>query len=243
MNLEHPATTPPRFNYWQATRTPLYGLITILPLFIIYEGLLLTLGSDIKISSDVWLVSLIPFLGTANIWVAKVLAVVAMGLLFVWQKDRPPLKGAYFSGILLESLVYSMVLGNVISFILNNVPFLFAAQPGNTLTNLMLSAGAGLYEELLFRVLIFGGLAALLNLWKKQPVVNIIIAAVVSSLWFSAIHHMGAFGDPWELRVFSFRTLAGLLFVGLYVSRGFGIAALTHALYDVWILVFNWRGL
>lgn len=243
MNFEQPAPQPRQWTYWQASRTPVYGLIAILPLFLIYEGLLLLTGSQIKISSDVWLVSLIPFLGEANLWVVKALAVAALGLLFIWQKARPPIKGVYFGGILVESLIYSMVLGSAINLIMNSLPFLFAAQPGNTLNNLMLSAGAGLYEELLFRVLIFGGLTALLNMWKKQPVANMIIAAIISSLWFSAIHHMGAFGDPWDLRVFSFRTIAGLIFAGLYISRGFGIAALTHALYDVWILVFQWRGL
>ena len=32
---------------------------------------------------------------------------------------------------------------------------------------------------------------------------------------------------------FTFRAVAGLLLSGLYVARGFGIAAWTHALYDV----------
>jgi membrane protease YdiL (CAAX protease family) len=63
-----------------------------------------------------------------------------------------------------------------------------------------------------------------------------IFAVVCGALIFSAFHYLGPYGDPLELPSFTFRTVAGLAFSGLYVTRGFGITAWSHALYDVFLL-------
>jgi hypothetical protein len=60
---------------------------------------------------------------------------------------------------------------------------------------------------------------------------------VLAALIFSAFHYIGAYGDDWQLASFTFRFVAGLLFSALYVVRGFGITAWTHALYDVFLSV------
>jgi hypothetical protein len=60
-----------------------------------------------------------------------------------------------------------------------------------------------------------------------------IVAAVTGALIFSAFHYIGPLGDHLELGSFLFRAIAGLLLSALYLLRGFGIAAWTHALYDV----------
>jgi membrane protease YdiL (CAAX protease family) len=100
----------------------------------------------------------------------------------------------------------------------------------------MISLGAGIYEELLFRVILVGALAAIGARafgWTTRTAG--IVAAVAGALLFSAFHYIGPYGDPLELGSFTFRALAGLVFSGLYLTRGFGIAAWTHALYDVYV--------
>ena len=120
--------------------------------------------------------------------------------------------------------------------------FVAAASRGTSdgpMTGLMLSLGAGLYEELLFRVLMVGALAAMAQRFARlRPVPAGAIAAVVGALVFSAFHYVGQFGDRFTVQSFVFRALAGLFFSVLYLLRGFGITAWTHALYDVFILVF-----
>ena len=64
----------------------------------------------------------------------------------------------------------------------------------------------------------------------------IVFAVVASALIFSGFHYIGPLGDQWTLPSFTFRAVAGLLLSGLYVSRGFGIVAWTHALYDIYVL-------
>jgi hypothetical protein len=64
-----------------------------------------------------------------------------------------------------------------------------------------------------------------------------VCATLVGALVFSAFHYVGPYGDRFELPSFAFRAIAGALFSGLYLLRGFGITAWTHALYDVMLAV------
>ena len=105
------------------------------------------------------------------------------------------------------------------------------------LDGVVLSLGAGIYEELLFRVLLTGGLFALLLAMGVRRTTSGIIAVVVSAFIFSAFHYIGPYAYPLELNSFTFRFLAGLAFSALYMVRGFGVAAWTHALYDVFRVV------
>ena len=102
----------------------------------------------------------------------------------------------------------------------------------------MISLGAGIYEELLFRVILVSGLAWIARrLLGWSATASGVFAVVVGALIFSAFHYIGPYGDRWELSSFTFRAVAGVLFSGLYLLRGFGITAWTHALYDVFLAV------
>jgi hypothetical protein len=68
-----------------------------------------------------------------------------------------------------------------------------------------------------------------------SPTASGISAAVLGALIFSAFHYIGPYGDPFETGSFVFRAVAGLLFSGVYLLRGLGITAWTHALYDVFL--------
>jgi hypothetical protein len=66
--------------------------------------------------------------------------------------------------------------------------------------------------------------------------VAIAVAFVLSSLAFSAAHHVIG-GEPWRVGAFVYRTLCGLIFASLFWWRGFAVAVYTHALYDIFVLV------
>ena len=65
------------------------------------------------------------------------------------------------------------------------------------------------------------------------------LATILGAAIFSAFHYIGPYGDRLELYSFAFRMIAGLFFSALYLLRGFGITAWTHALYDVSLLVIR----
>src|SRR5260221_13884434 len=50
--------------------------------------------------------------------------------------------------------------------------------------------GAGIYEEILFRLLLFSGLTCLLRLALVPKIGAIALAAIVSALVFAAAHHV-----------------------------------------------------
>src|SRR2546422_10367534 len=73
--------------------------------------------------------------------------------------------------------------------------------------------------------------------WRPLPAG--IAATLAGAAIFSAFHYIGPYGDRWQLYSFAFRMVAGLFFSALYLVRGFGITAWTHALYDVLLLAMQ----
>jgi len=80
---------------------------------------------------------------------------------------------------------------------------------------------------------LFSALCMLLRLTELPSFVGVLIAALVQAALFSAAHHLGPYGEPFNNYVFVFRTLAGLYFAFLFQLRGFGVAVGAHACYDV----------
>ena len=51
-----------------------------------------------------------------------------------------------------------------------------------------------------------------------------LLAATASATLFSAAHHLGPYGQPYDNYLFLFRLAAGLYFALLFQYRGFGVA-------------------
>jgi len=70
-------------------------------------------------------------------------------------------------------------------------------MPGDPLTNVIMSFGAGVYEETVFRLGMLGGLVALFErLLGLRRFVALTVGLLLSSAAFSAVHHLGPLGDP-----------------------------------------------
>lgn len=240
-------------SYWSKTRAPRHSLTFALPLLLLYEALAFLLSGDamagVRNGADVLLKSAFTALGGRDglTVFGLVLLGVGAGLVLRDRKRNGPIEGRLFGGMLAESLLYALVLGGVAStltsLLLGRLGFSLAAGGMDRFgfpTQIMISLGAGLYEELVFRVLLVSGLAAsgrVLFGWK--PVTSGVFATIVGAVIFSGFHYVGPYGDPFQLDSFTFRAVAGLLFSGLYLVRGFGIAAWSHALYDVILAVLK----
>src|SRR5439155_1034428 len=81
--------------------------------------------------------------------------------------------------------------------------------------------------------------AAARTLLGWTPFTAGIAATVLGAAIFSAFHYIGPYGDRLQIYSFVFRMIAGLFFSALYLLRGFGITAWTHALYDVSLLLLQ----
>ena len=53
---------------------------------------------------------------------------------------------------------------------------------------------------------------------------------------FSGFHFVGIYGELPSINLFLIRTLAGVVLGIIYVMRGFGVAAYTHTIYDLFVL-------
>src|SRR5213080_4200979 len=238
-------------SYWQTSRAPRYSLSFALPLLLFYQVLAVLLAHgtrSVRNGADVILQSL--FVAVAGSWgpLVFMICLIGVGLWLVARdlRKNSRLRATIFCGMLAEAVLLALLFGFLVGGVTNGVLGglqILARPPGGDLdrwTRLMLSLGAGIYEELLFRVLLVGALAAAARaLLGWRPLTAGIAATLAGAAIFSAFHYIGPYGDRWQLYSFAFRMVAGLFFSALYLARGFGITAWTHALYDVLLLLMQ----
>ena len=229
-------------NYWRFSRSAYYSVVSALPLLVVYEILVIMTQSrywGIRNAADMWIRTFLMAFDLRAQHLTFVMIGIAFALIPV-AKTRSygvKLKANFFLLMLAEAFTYSLVLGGVLQSILR-LSGLAAGGPGNgALQNFALSLGAGLFEEIIFRVLLLNLLFFLLNYIFKNKIATAVISVLVASFMFSFSHYIGSMADSWELYSFMFRWIAGMLFTVLYFIRGFAITAYTHALYDIWVLV------
>lgn len=147
-----------------------------------------------------------------------------------------------FVPVLVESAFYASTMGTLILLVIHHfhelVPGLVIQGGASVADIAVISAGAGIHEELIFRVLGMGGIGFLLSgLTGRRRAW--LFALVLSSLLFSLAHHVGPAGEAFTYAAFVYRTLAGVFFALVYQLRGFAVAAWTHTLYDVYVLTLH----
>jgi hypothetical protein len=236
-------------RYLKLTRTYSYSLLFALPLLLLYEvGAVYIAEADgmgLRNGADVLLRSLLVLGGiTGTLAVTLMLIGVAVTLIIIERRRRPvPLYLRNFVGMAAESVVYALLLGVVVGtvtqWILQGITLEFSTPQFASLSlveGIVLSIGAGVYEELVFRVLLVGGLFGIFR-WSGLPVGQAgVFSVILASILFSVFHYIGPYGDVWSLRSFLFRLFAGLVFSAMFLLRGFGITAWTHALYDIFVV-------
>ena len=229
-------------NYWRYSRSAYYSAVTALPLLVIYEILIVLSQSrywGIRNAADVWIRTFLMAFDLQAQHITFVLIGISLALIPI-AKSRTrgiKLKANYFALMFAECLAFSLVLGVVLQTILR-LGGLSSGGPGSGLMqNLALSVGAGLFEEIIFRVILLNLLFLLLSPLFKKKIVAAVFSVLLASFLFSLSHYVGTMADTWQIYSFMFRWAAGLLFTVFYFVRGFAITAYTHPLYDIWVLV------
>lgn len=224
----------------------LTNLVLILPLLILYQaGVLLTL--PLLNGADLLTVLLFRGLGLGlgeYLAFLAVLALVFAGALARLRRTQPFDARAVIP-ILLESAIYAFATGTLIVVAMTRIlgidPRLGAGLAAeHWFSRLVLSLGAGVHEELVFRLGMLGGTTWLLQRGlAMRALAATLVALILSSLAFAAVHHLPPLGDPLTPGLFTFRTLAGVWFGLLYRLRGLAVTVYTHALYDVYVLLLR----
>ncbi len=227
--------------YLRYTRSPLYSFLFTLPLFIIYEiGLLLSTSEDLSYlrnGADALMRTMLSVFGiTGLFWIGGIFLVGFLTIYFLqkYSWDEYEIKSRYFLSMVLESTIWSYLL----FIFMSNMHILLMVTSGHrVIQNVTLAIGAGIYEEMLFRVVLiflFNYIFALVFKWNNY--LKLGISIVFASVFFSLFHFIGEFSDYFSFNIFMIRFLAGIALGILYYFRGFGITAWTHSLYDLIVL-------
>jgi membrane protease YdiL (CAAX protease family) len=229
-------------SYFARSELPLASLALLIPLLVLYE-----LGTR-HFASD-------PFARTEHRIIAFKLmqdffhlfgasgrylpALAIVGILLAWhiaRNDPWKVKPGTLVGMSIEGTFLGLPL---LAVGILGLRYLSATTSPDWRGMVVLSIGAGIYEELVFRLIAFTLLQLLLvdlfgmgKLWAGATTV------LAASLLFSLYHYLGTETFNWH--IFAFRTFAGIYFGVVFLFRGFGITACSHASYDVCVVALKW---
>jgi membrane protease YdiL (CAAX protease family) len=228
-------------GYWRESELPLASLLFVFPLVLCYEvGTRFTAagvadGSQQQIIASLLLRELFGLFGAHGRYLPGLAIFVILFASHILRRDRWMVRWETLLGMALESVALAipvMVLGFALSHY-----FPLQATAGSAITDaLALAVGAGVYEEVVFRLI----LLTLLSLILRDAFGMTRIAAgglmiFTSGVLFSAYHYLSPY-ESFSFHTFTFRGLAGVYFAVLFLVRGFGVTAGSHAAYDVIIV-------
>ncbi len=247
-------------HYWSETRRPLTILIFLLPLLLVYElgtQQLDEISSTIRNGADCWLRSFLLESGVSGSWLLPGLLV---GGLFAWHViSHQPWRCSLetLSGMFGESLLFALlliVMGQSLCVTferMNSVPWAnIHLAHDSSHASVISFLGAGIYEEVTFRLLLLPLCYGVMRVLLIPARISILCAVLTTSFLFAIAHYVEPedaatlaqsvqdatsriIHDPSLWYGFTFRTIAGLFFAGLFLVRGLGIAVGCHAIYDL----------
>lgn len=248
-------------SYSERTSRPIYALLYLLGFLVFYEIGIFFIQPEVltqslgqpegQVVAFYWVRMVLRFLGFSArmTWIAAPLMVIVILLaLQVTSKSSWHVKWGDFVLMTGECIMLAVPL-IVLSLLLNRAvsqpnaavsPANGAAAGNHLLMDIVTGIGAGIYEELVFRLVLICLLMLLFqDLFGLRKATAVFWSVVISAVAFSIHHHFfyanGQLyrGDTFTVGKFLFRALAGVYFAVLYAIRGFGVTAGTHAFYNI----------
>ncbi len=209
----------------------------MLPLVLIYGVGLLFASAEARSGVDFISQTLLSLLGLRGY-----VSVLSIGALLVLLVVSIRLGGGLgrhallAAPVALEATLYGVFLGTLILDVMAWRGLLGPLLVDATwVEHVVMAAGAGLCEESVFRLLLLPATALLLHRALAMPrPMALGVAIAATSVAFAGAHLLG--GEPWDAFAFTYRTLAGAVFAGLFLVRGFAVATWSHAIYDLYVL-------
>ncbi|MEI7657857.1 MAG: CPBP family intramembrane glutamic endopeptidase [Phycisphaerae bacterium] len=238
-----------RDGYGEVSKQPLQVLWLLLPFLVLYElGSILYLqhpseGMRESIAAYSFVERIFRAFGVASFHIPAILLAASLVGWHVARRDPTVVRLPVLFTMFVESVLWTFPL-LMLGLLLQSRPGLIETARAVDITalpwqaRLTLSAGAGLYEELLFRLVGITLVQFILSrLMAAKPDVAATIAVFVSAIAFAIYHRTTLPGGGADLTLLTYYGLAGLYFGSLFIFRGFGIVAATHFLFDALVLV------
>ena len=227
-------------GYLHQSELPLTSLAFVFPLIVVYEigtRYFTTAALHGREQQIIAFTMLQRFFRLFGVNGQHLPALAVATILLAWhmaRQDRWQVHLTTLVGMLAESILLALPLIALSRELARYFPLL--ALSSTTKDVVIMSLGAGVYEELVFRLALF----SILSLVVKDAMG---VKAAWSSLWivvlsavaFAGYHYLSP-AEHFQWRSFMFRTAAGAYFGLLFLLRGFGVTAGSHAAYDILIL-------
>lgn len=227
-------------GYLGQSARPLTSLIFLLPFMVMYEvGTRRWLTDAVHGTQHIVAFTMMQdFFALFGAYGRHLPALAVVAILLAWhiaRKDAWHISPATPAGMVFESIALAVPL-IVFGFAMSRFFPLAAGWSEGTTETVILSMGAGIYEELVFRLILCTALAMVLrNGLRMSTGLSFLLLVVISAALFSGYHYLG--NEAFNWRNFAFRTAAGVYFAVLFVVRGFGITAGSHMAYDILIIM------
>lgn len=254
----NPALIAENADYLSETRRPFVSLIFVLPILLTYElGAILLGNASIRSGLDVWTSSFLAFIGIGELFLLPFLTAVILMLMHHIRDDRFGFHPSVITGMVIESFALALIVfcGAKAQLLFwtesapaiqlpmaigSGEPTTIEDQPQFSFWNSLVAfCGAGLYEELVFRLMLIPAvMVGFMKLgWKQVPAA--VVAILISSLLFASVHYqiVNPTGLPWDWAGFMAKFIASIFFSLVFLFRGFGIAVGTHVAYDLLTLL------
>jgi len=229
-------------GYFAQSALPLTSLVFVLPMLILYEVGTHRLAVDSALRTDGRIIAH-NLMQDFFLWIGAhrsyLPALTVVGVLLCWhiaRNDAWKVSPTVLIGMLFESLLLAFPLILLSMVFARYLPL--AASTDSIVPNIVLNMGAGVYEELVFRLITFTLLSLLLiDILKIPRRYGTLLIVVFSAITFSLYHYLG--NEAFQGRIFAFRIVAGLFFGATFLYRGYGVTAGAHAAYDIFITAFR----
>lgn len=242
-------------QYTGASRSIVYSILFVIPLLLVYAlGVAMGAHGDSINGGDMVLRYLFfavqSLLGPVITIIVVILCIIGLigYAVYVIREKGVRLVPTYFFYMLGESAAWAFGISIIIGIgMFHAFPTLFSFDPrpelierfivpgiSSVYTRLVVSMGAGVFEELVFRVGILGAwiffatgrVASQADLSDTR-----VLKAIGGSSLLFMLAHLGSASILGLITIF----MGSLILSFVYLRRGYGIAAGAHALYDVFI--------
>ncbi len=163
-------------------------------------------------------------------------AMAVVAILLSWhvaRRDRWDFNIFPLPVMAIESLLLALPLVGVYFLFSSTPPTYLATGEWKLMASLYL--GAGVYEELIFRLAAFSVLSLfLIDIGRVRPLLAVPVIVLTSAILFSAYHMLGSTSFP--LPAFVFVALRGVYYGVIFLERGFGVTVGVHTAYDLLFL-------
>ena len=226
-------------EYLKRSRNLPKSFLFILPLLVFYEIGILLYGTEIKNTADVIVKKPFELFGDSATLVFNSLIIITSlcSIFYIEKKNRLSCK--IFIPMLFESAAYGFALGYVILFFVHGyLPFdITNLYAQSFIKGIIISLGAGVYEEILFRMLLLSvTYLIVVKALKINPAIGSLCSILICAFIFPGMHYIGSSGDTFTIHSFSFRLVAGIILSAIFIFRGLGIGVYTHAIYDILVI-------